>query len=58
MKPYGIDSKLKSNLVDNHVNGEARRQGFRNWWEVELKKIIKKRERQNAKQEIDAERLQ
>jgi len=53
MKPYGIDSKLKVNLVDNHVNGIWKKQGWRNWWEVELKKIIKKRERQNAKKEIN-----
>lgn len=46
MKPYGIDSKFRYNYKDNHPK---RRRGETNWWEVELKGIIKARERRNNK---------
>lgn len=50
MLPYGKDNKMRRNLPDCHPKKYGK--GFKNWWEVELTKIIKKRERQSAKDEI------
>ena len=48
MKPYGLRSKLRINLPDNHP-----KKGWLNWWEVEWNKIkSKKSARQKAKAEI------
>lgn len=50
MKAYGLNDKLKINLVDNHPQ-----KGWINWWEVELGSVKKKSARQKAKKEIRTE---
>ena len=48
MKPYGLKHKLFFNYVDNHP-----RKGYVNWWENDCTVPIKKRERQEAKRQIE-----
>ena len=43
MKAYGIDNKLRKNYRDNHPLK------MKNWWEHELKKVVKARERRKNK---------
>jgi hypothetical protein len=52
MKPYGLTRKIKRNLPDNHINGEQKRHNLVNWWEVDMKSVIKQRERELGKKEI------
>jgi hypothetical protein len=52
MYSYGRDNKLKYNYIDYHPR---RQYGYINWWEDELKKVVKKRERQEAKKYIYSE---
>jgi hypothetical protein len=44
MKPYGLRSKLKINLPDNHP-----KKGWINWWEVEINTVKNKK---SARQKI------
>ncbi len=52
MKPYGR-KQHHHNLPDNHINVKLKRQGYVNWWEVEIEGCkSRKRERQLGKKEI------
>ena len=48
MKAYGLKHKLFANFVDNHPQ-----KGYVNWWENDCTVPIKKRERQEAKRQIE-----
>jgi hypothetical protein len=50
MKAYGLEKKIRLNLVDNHPP-----KGWVNWWEAEWGHIKKGAERLRAKQEIKKE---
>jgi hypothetical protein len=48
MKPYGLRSKLRINLPDNHP-----KKGWVNWWEVEWNNVkSKKSDRIKIKQRL------
>ncbi len=50
MRPYGQDKKHLFNYTDCHPKKLGK--GWKNWWEVEINKIVKKRERQSSKLEM------
>jgi len=50
MKAYGLDKKIRLNLVDHHP-----KKGYVNWWEVEWGGVDKGAERQRLKQELKKE---
>lgn len=49
MKPYGIDKKFLFNYKNYSL-----KKGYKNWWEIELKKVIKYRERKLDKIRIES----
>ena len=53
MIPYGKNKKMRYNFTDCHPKKLGK--GVHNWWEVELGRIDKGSERQEAKREIRKE---
>lgn len=47
MQPYGLGYP-QHNQEDNHP-----RKGFVNWWEKDIRSVVKKRDRRNAKKDIE-----
>ena len=50
MKAYGLEKKIRLNLVDHHPH-----KGYINWWEAEWGHINKGAERQRIKRELKKE---